>query len=181
MVGGGAGAKRAAAPAAAPAAAVACTEESEASKQRESLVAGYLNLAADAAHNFTDGLLLGGAYTKGFWTGVPTTLAILMHEVPHEVGDIAILMQAGFAKSDAIRAQLCTAFGALAGTLVAIATGEQQADLLLNFTAGGFIYVATVDVLPPLLAQPSSAFQTAMQMLAMCTGVAMMVIVIAFE
>ena len=46
---------------------------------------------------------------------------------------------------------------------------------------GGFIYVATVDVLPPLLAQPSSAFQTAMQMLAMCTGVAMMVIVIAFE
>ena len=49
------------------------------------LISGYLNLAADAAHNFTDGLLLGGAFMLGFRQGVTTTIAVLMHEVPHEV------------------------------------------------------------------------------------------------
>ena len=69
---------------------------------------------------------------------------------------MAILMQAGFSLGAAVRAQLLTAISAMIGTILAVATGEQQAGLLLNFTAGGFIYVATVDVLPSLLQQPSS-------------------------
>jgi zinc transporter 7 len=147
----------------------------------ESRIAGYLNLAADAAHNFTDGLLIGGAYSQGFGVGVSSTLACIMHEVPHEVGDIAILMQAGFSLSAAVRAQLLTAVSAMLGTLLAVATGKAQASLLLNFTAGGFIYVATVDVLPSLLQQPSSALQTAAQLGAFFAGVGMMLLVMAFE
>lgn len=52
--------------------------------------------------------------------------AVLIHEVPHEIGDVAILMQAGFSKWDAIRAQLVTALGALLGTAVALFAGESQ-------------------------------------------------------
>ena len=145
------------------------------------LISGYLNLAADGAHNFTDGLLLGGAFTRGFWQGVGTTIAVLMHEVPHEVGDVAILMQAGFTRAQAIRAQLGTAIAAMLGTAAAIYTGKTQAALLDNFTAGGFIYVATVDVLPPLLEQPSTLAHTAAQLGAMALGVGMMLAVIYFE
>ena len=145
------------------------------------LISGYLNLAADAAHNFTDGLLLGGAFMLGFRQGVTTTIAVLMHEVPHEVGDVAILMQAGFTRGQAIRAQLGTALAAMLGTAAAIYTGKTQANVLANFTAGGFIYVATVDVLPPLLEHPSSLAHTAAQLGAMAVGVGMMLAVMAFE
>jgi len=58
-------------------------------------VAGYLNLAADFAHNFTDGLAIGASYAAGRSVGVITMITILLHEVPHEVGDFAILMQSG--------------------------------------------------------------------------------------
>ena len=64
---------------------------------------------------------------------------------------MAILMQAGFSKGQAIRCQLGTALAAMLGAAIAVHTGQTSADLLSNITAGGFIYVATVDVLPPLL------------------------------
>ena len=148
----------------------------------ERLIAGYLNLAADAAHNFTDGLMLGAAYvSQGFYGGVAATLACLMHEVPHEVGDVTILMQAGFSRSAAIKSQLLTAGGALLGTLVAVSTGQDSSGLLLSFTAGGFIYIATVDVLPPLLMQPATVAQTLSQVAAMAMGVGMMLLVMYVE
>ena len=151
------------------------------------VVGGYLNLAADAAHNFTDGLLLGAAFLPmvggpaATWKrGVATTLAVLVHEVPHEVGDVAVLMQAGWGKWAAIRTQLLTALGAALGAVVGVATGETKAHLLLNFTAGGFIYVATVDVLPQLLRE-CSVWQTVKEVLAMCGGISLMLVVMAFE
>lgn len=61
-------------------------------------VAGYLNLAADFAHNFTDGLALGASFLAGSTVGAVTTLTVLLHEVPHEVGDFAILVQSGCSK-----------------------------------------------------------------------------------
>lgn len=58
-------------------------------------VAGYLNLAADFTHNFTDGLAIGASYLAGKNVGIVTTATILLHEVPHEIGDYAILIQSG--------------------------------------------------------------------------------------
>ena len=146
----------------------------------ERLVAGYLNLAADAAHNFTDGLMLGANFLSGPRQGLSATLAILFHEVPHEVGDVAILMQAGFSKWAAIRAQLSTALGALLGTLVGLAAGRTNSALLQCFTAGGFIYVATVDVLPSLLRECSPK-QSALELLAMGAGIYLMYLVLVLE
>lgn len=61
-------------------------------------MSGYLNLAADFAHNFTDGLAIGASYIVGRNIGFITTITILLHEVPHEVGDFAILVQSGCTK-----------------------------------------------------------------------------------
>ena len=61
-------------------------------------IAGYLNLVADFAHNFTDGLAIGASYLAGHNIGLVTTLTILFHEVPHEIGDFAILIQSGCSK-----------------------------------------------------------------------------------
>ncbi len=61
-------------------------------------VSGYLNLAADFTHNFTDGLAIGASFLVGPAVGAVTTLTILLHEVPHEIGDFAILVQSGCTK-----------------------------------------------------------------------------------
>lgn len=61
-------------------------------------VAGYLNLAADFTHNFTDGLAIGASFLAGKSIGIVTTLTIFLHEIPHEIGDFAILLQSGCSK-----------------------------------------------------------------------------------
>jgi len=147
----------------------------------DQLLSGYLNLAADAAHNFTDGLMLGAAFLTSWEVGVSATVACLAHEVPHEVCDVAVLMQAGFPKWRAIRAQLSTAVGAMLGTVIALATGRAEANLLLGFTAGGFMYVAAVDILPSVLHAPSTLAGSLRQVAALASGVCVMVAVTALE
>uniref|UniRef100_A0A8D0FNV0 Zinc transporter SLC39A7 n=1 Tax=Strix occidentalis caurina TaxID=311401 RepID=A0A8D0FNV0_STROC len=61
-------------------------------------VSGYLNLAADVAHNFTDGLAIGASFLAGPALGTVTAVTVLLHELPHEVGDFAILVQSGCSK-----------------------------------------------------------------------------------
>lgn len=63
-------------------------------------VAGWLNVVADFTHNFTDGLAIGAAYLAGQNIGLVTTITVLLHEVPHEIGDYAILIQQGSSKAN---------------------------------------------------------------------------------
>lgn len=88
-----------------------------------SQVTGYLNLVANAADNFTHGLSVGGAFLVSRRLGFLTTFAILVHEIPHEVGDFAILLKSGFTRWDAAIGQICTAAGGLVGALIAIFFG----------------------------------------------------------
>ncbi|XP_034847766.1 zinc transporter SLC39A7 isoform X1 [Mirounga leonina] len=153
-------------------------------------VSGYLNLAADLAHNFTDGLAIGASFRGGWGLGILTTMTVLLHEVPHEVGDFAILVQSGCSKKQAMRLQLLTAIGALAGTACALLTeggavgsevaGGTGPGWILPFTAGGFIYVATVSVLPELLRE-ASPLQSLLEVLGLLGGVVMMVLIAHLE
>lgn len=95
-------------------------------------VAGYLNLAADFLHNFTDGLAVGASYLGGRSLGIVTTFTILLHEVPHEIGDFAILIQSGCRKRKAIFLQLITALGALSGTVMSL-MAEGLSKQIKNF------------------------------------------------
>ena len=84
--------------------------------------AAFPNLVADATHNFTDGLAIGVAFGRHEHE-VATTLAVLLHELPHEVGDVAILIAAGYRPSQAVKMQFCTALGAMCGTIVGLLSG----------------------------------------------------------
>ncbi|XP_041739743.1 zinc transporter Slc39a7 [Coregonus clupeaformis] len=153
-------------------------------KTRDIKVSGYLNLAADFTHNFTDGLAIGASFLVGPAVGTVTTLTILLHEVPHEIGDFAILVQSGCTKKKAMCLQLLTALGALAGTacsLLAEGVGAAATAWILPFTAGGFVYIATVTVLPELLVGRSSLGQSVMEILAMLVGIYMMVLIAEYE
>lgn len=145
-------------------------------------VSAYLNLAADFAHNFTDGLAIGASYLAGRGVGLVTTLTILLHEVPHEVGDFAILVQSGFSKRRAMFLQLGTALGAMAGTACGLLTegGATGSVWVLPFTAGGFIYIATVAVIPELL-ENTKFWQSLAEMVAMGVGIALMVLITFIE
>ncbi|XP_063700104.1 protein catecholamines up [Culicoides brevitarsis] len=143
-------------------------------------IAGYLNLAADFTHNFTDGLAIGASYLAGNSIGVITTITILLHEVPHEIGDMAILIKSGCSKRKAMMLQLTTALGALAGTVIALlgsGGGDAAASWVLPFTAGGFIYIATVSVIPELLEESTKLGQSLKEITALLAGVGMMVII----
>jgi zinc transporter 7 len=157
-------------------------------KQRESVeegikVGGFLNLAADMTHNFTDGLAIASSFLVSTPVGVTTTVAVLVHEIPHEIGDFAILLQSGFSRRQAMAAQFATAVGAFLGCLLGVLLEHglgNTTHYILPFTAGGFIYIATVDVLPDLL-QDSSFKQTFKEVFAFLVGVGLMVAVAQYE
>jgi len=159
--------------------------EKEIEEKEEVRVSGYLNLFADFFHNFTDGLAIGASFLAGKNIGLVTTVTILFHEIPHEIGDYAILIQSGMRPFKAKCMQLVTAFGALTGCGLALIAGQgaglESANLyILPFTAGGFIYIATVSVLPELL-EGATLKQSAMEILALVVGIASMVLIAQYE
>lgn len=146
-------------------------------------VAGYLNLAADFAHNLTDGLAIGASFITGQGIGLMTTLTILFHEIPHEIGDFAILVQSGCSRKKAMFLQLITAVGAVTGTLISLVAdgmSETASPWILPFTAGGFIYIACVSVIPELL-EETNLKQSILEIIAAATGVLIMVFIAQFE
>jgi len=160
-------------------------DEEETEGKEEVRVSGYLNLFADAFHNFTDGLAIGASFLAGKNIGLMTTVTILFHEIPHEIGDYAILIQSGMRPFKAKCMQLLTAIGALTGCGLALFAGQgaglEAANLyILPFTAGGFIYIATVSVLPELL-EGATLKQSAMEILALVVGIASMVLIAQYE
>ena len=114
---------------------------------------GYLNLMANCTDNFTHGLAIAAGYVVSPAVGMLTTVAILCHEVPHEVGDFVILLNSGFSWREAAKAQVITACGGFVGVIIGLLAEHMTmaSSWLLPFTAGGFLYIALVSILPGLL------------------------------
>jgi len=141
-------------------------------------IVGYLNLLANCTDNLLHGLAVGSSFLSSSRLGITTTAAILLHEIPHEFGDFAILLKAGFDRWEAARAQISTALVGLLGALLALAfeTSEDLETLLmyiLPFTAGGFLNIALVSVVPELMEEkrPWPAF---CQFLCLLAGISAM-------
>ncbi|XP_077914146.1 zinc transporter ZIP13 isoform X4 [Halichoerus grypus] len=152
------------------------------SKEKEgtSQVSGYLNLLANTIDNFTHGLAVAASFLVSKKIGLLTTMAILLHEIPHEVGDFAILLRAGFDRWSAAKLQISTALGGLLGACFAICTQspkgvEETVAWILPFTSGGFLYIALVNVLPDLL-EEEDPWRSLQQVLLLCTGIVVMVL-----
>ncbi|XP_017384696.1 zinc transporter ZIP13 isoform X1 [Cebus imitator] len=143
-------------------------------------VSGYLNLLANTIDNFTHGLAVAASFLVSKKIGLLTTMAILLHEIPHEVGDFAILLRAGFDRWSAAKLQLSTALGGLLGAGFAICTQspkgvEETVAWVLPFTSGGFLYIALVNVLPDLL-EEEDPWRSLQQLLLLCAGIMVMVL-----
>jgi len=112
----------------------------------------YLILVGDAVHNFIDGLIIAASFLIDVSFGAVTTVLILGHELPQEIGDFAVLIHGGFEKKKALLynflAQLTAVLGGLVGFFLGISVGS--VSFLLPFAAGGFIYIAASDLVPEL-------------------------------
>lgn len=146
-------------------------------KEKSKHITGYLNLMANIIDNFTHGLAIGGSFLVSLRLGLLTTFAILIHEIPHEVGDFAILLRSGFNRWDAARAQLLTASGGIFGAMSAVLfTGGEvgaKTSWILPFTAGGFLHIGLVTILPELLKEPNPK-ESMKQLFSLLLGIAVM-------
>jgi len=118
----------------------------------ERSVAGHLVLIADGAHNFIDGVIMALAFLTDMRLGVVTTAAILVHEIPQEVGDFTILLHSGYSKKKALIANVAVSLTTIIGALVGYALGGQIGfvGILLAVVAGNFLYLASADLIPEL-------------------------------
>lgn len=113
----------------------------------------YLNLIGDGIHNFTDGVIIATSFLVSIPLGTVTSLAIILHEIPQEIGDFGILVYGGFSKTRALFYNFISALTAFLGALVAyffIPKAENFAPFIIAFAAGGFIYIACSDLIPEL-------------------------------
>ncbi len=114
---------------------------------------GYMNLIGDALHNFIDGLVIAAAFVSNIKLGIATTVAIIFHEVPQEIGDFGVLLHSGFKKQKAILMNFISALAAILGGFVGFLISSQVESfvpMLLPIAAGGFIYIASSDLIPEL-------------------------------
>ncbi|MEM2963690.1 MAG: ZIP family metal transporter [Candidatus Anstonellales archaeon] len=114
---------------------------------------GYMNLIADGIHNFIDGVIIASAYQIDIGSGIVATIAIALHEIPQEAGDFAVLIHAGFGRSQALIYNFVSAILALVGTFFGflfLSLFEYLIPYFASVAAGGFIYIATADLFPEI-------------------------------
>jgi len=112
-----------------------------------------MNLIGDALHNFIDGMIIAGTYLVSVPLGISTTLAVVFHEIPQEMGDFGVLIHGGYSRAKAIFMNFLCSLTAVAGALLILALNievEVVAKALVPITAGGFIYIAVSDLIPEL-------------------------------
>lgn len=113
----------------------------------------FLNLFGDGVHNFLDGAIIAATFLVNPGLGVVTTLAVILHEIPQEIGDFSVLIYSGLSRGRALFYNFLTALTSVIGALVAFFFSnavESAEPALLAFAAGGFIYIAAADLIPEL-------------------------------
>lgn len=138
---------------------------------------GYINLAADAIHNFIDGVLVAAAYIVSLPLGVATTIAVIAHEIPQEIGDFGVLIHAGFTRTKALLFNFFSAMLAVVGALAVLTLSQKVTDLavyMIPLAAGGLIYIAGSDLLPEISRERSQR-KSFIQLTAILTGIILMI------
>lgn len=136
----------------------------------------FTNLLGDALHNLVDGALVAGAFVASPQLGMATAIAVALHEIPQEIGDYGILVHSGMTPRRALAVNFLTALAAVLGAALALIAAsfiEGIEVVLIAVTAGGFVYVASTDLIPELHKEPEAG-KSFVQLVAMLSGVAVM-------
>ncbi len=134
---------------------------------------GLMILIGNSVHGFCDGVVIAAAFLADVALGTATTVAIVAHAVPQQVGDFAVLLHSGFPRARAFAYNVATGAATLAGALAAyVALGDMQQWLpsVLAIAAASLLYVAVADLIPSLHRR-AEPIETAKQMLAIALGV----------
>ena len=135
----------------------------------------YISLVGDGVHNFIDGMIIAATFVLGFELGFITTLAVISHEIPQEIGDFGVLIYGGLSKRKALTYNFISALTAILGAIVTyyVVYLRSNYTLLVPFAAGGFIYIAATDLMPELH-KKSHAGESIIQLLSILLGLGLM-------
>ncbi len=126
-------------------------EDSEEKYSKKHLA--YLTLIGDGVHNFLDGAVIGVTFLTSIPLGVTATIAVIAHEIPHELGDFFLLIHGGLDNKKALWYNFLSALTAILGTVfIFIFSGDilRFSPYLIGFAAGNFLYIAASDLIPEL-------------------------------
>lgn len=129
-----------------------CDTHTPSQEQRDK-ASTVLILAGDSIHNALDGVLIAAAFMTDVRLGIVTSIAVIAHEIPQEVGDLAILLQGGMSRGRALALNLLTSLTSIVGGLIAYLALGRALDALpyaLAVAAACFLYVAVADLIPGL-------------------------------
>lgn len=144
---------------------------------------GKLVLFTDGFHNFIDGAILGASFIVSVPVGIATTIAVILHEIPQEIGDFAVLIHSGYTKKRALFWNFISALTAFAGLIFVLIFGNITNDVanwFMPIAAGGFIYIAVADLIPELH-KHKNIKDSIYQILACVFGVLLMVLLTFLE
>lgn len=138
----------------------------------------FMNLIGDGFHNFLDGVMMAAAFMTDFSLGMATTVAVLIHEIPQEIGDFGVLVYGGFSKTKALFFNFASGLVAVLGAVLTLILGSKLTNLVpfvLPFTAGGFIYIASSDLIPELKKE-TNIKKSLLQLLGLLLGIGLMLL-----
>ena len=144
---------------------------------------GKLLLFTDSFHNLIDGIIIGVSFLISVPIGIATTLAVVLHEIPQEIGDFAVLIHSGYNKKKALWLNFISALTAIIGVSIALIFGKIAETFtlwILPIAAGGFIYIAVADLIPELQKTKELKY-SALQLAAVIVGILAMVSLLLFE
>jgi zinc and cadmium transporter len=147
-------------------------------------VVGYTSLVGDSFHNFLDGMIIASSFMVSTPLGIATTLAVIIHEIPQEIGDFGVLMYSGFTRAKALLFNLASALFAVLGAILALFLAgniEGLSLVILAVAGGGFIYIAGSDLIPELHKDHCSGCRPFLQLLFIICGIGVMSLLLLLE
>ncbi len=141
----------------------------------------YLILISDAMHNFIDGVVIAASFMVSLPIGIMTSIMVVLHEIPQEIGDFGVLIYGGFKKTKALFLNFLSGVTAIFGGIVGYFLAEKIGDsivFLLPFAAGTFIYIAASDLIPEIKEKGSK--ESMINFLVFLLGIGLMVLMKSF-
>ncbi|MBU3913595.1 MAG: ZIP family metal transporter [Nanoarchaeota archaeon] len=141
----------------------------------------YMNIFGDVVHNFIDGLIIAASYLVSIPVGIATTLAVIFHEIPQEIGEFGLLLYGGFSKAKALLVNFLSALTAVLGAVVGLWLAgmiPNVQEIIVPIAAGGFIYIAGSDLIPEMHKETKIS-KSLIQILALLLGIMVMIALLA--
>jgi len=143
----------------------------------------FMNIIGDFVHNFIDGIFVAGSFLVSIPLGITTSIAVILHEIPQEIGDFGVLLFGGLTFRKALLFNFLSATTAIVGAALTLFLGsylQEKILYLLPVTAGGFLYIAGSDLIPELKHETKITASIG-QLAAMILGIAIMALLLLFD